>query len=204
LKEGTLPNFASLIRQEVRRLARKESNAAVAPLRKHVAGLRRRVAEQRQKISELERAARTAAAAAAMSGRAPGAAAAEGSAAPIRFSPAWMRKHRAKLGMSRETYAKLLGVSAQSVLVWETGRARPRQKTVETWARLRQMRVRDIKDGLVPSAGAEVAPAKRTRRRRKPARRTKTARRVRAARRPARRAVRRKAKSRRSAARRRR
>jgi DNA-binding transcriptional regulator YiaG len=199
-----LPNFASLIRHEVRRLARKESNAAVAPLRKQVTSLRRRVAEQRAQIVNLERAARTAAAAATMRGRAAGTEAAEAPGAPIRFSPAWMRTHRAKLGMSRETYAKLLGVSAQSVLVWETGRARPRQKTIESWARLRQMRVRDVKDGLLPAAGAEAAPAKRARRRRKPARRTRTARRVRAARRPARRAVRRKKPSRRSAARRRR
>jgi DNA-binding XRE family transcriptional regulator len=186
-----LSTFASLIRSEVLRLARKETRAAVSPLRKQVTSLRRKVAQQRRQIAELTRAARQVTRAPA----APGAAvASDGAPGPkVRFSPRWMRRHRAKLGMSREAYAKLLGASAQSVLGWESGRTRPRQAAIVLWARLRQMRVRDIKSGMARSgakaAMEEAKPRRRRRSRVRPrrVRRTKRAprKRVRAARRRA-------------------
>lgn len=191
-----MPNFAGLIRDEVRRLARKETRAVVSPLRKQINSLRRRVAQQRQLLAKVERAARTAV---RHAGGAPQSREEAGGArSRFRFSAAWMRKHRARLKMSREKYAKLLGSTAQSVLGWESGRTRPRQKTVELWARLRQMGVREIRSALEAMRGEKRTrrrPPRRTRRRparRRPARRS--------ARRPA---ARRKVRSRKSAARRR-
>jgi len=183
-KEDVLPNFASTIRDEVRRLARKESRAAVTPLRKQIHWLRRSLAQQRRALAQMERAARAAA-------RRPAASPSPGEnseGAQVRFSPAWMKKHRARLKMSREKYAKLLGASAQSVLGWESGRTRPRRKTVEAWARLRRMGVREIRNALDALRGG-----KKTRRRlgRRPRRR------------PARAVARRKVRSRRRATRRR-
>lgn len=160
-----MSTFASLIRSEVLRLARKETRAAVSPLRKQVTSLRRNIAAQRQQIAELTRAARQAARAPAATSTAvpPGGA----SGPKVRFSPRWMRRHRAKLGMSREAYAKLLGASAQSVLGWESGRTRPRQATIDLWARLRQMRVRDIKSGMATSGSRAAAEEAKPRRRRR-------------------------------------
>lgn len=160
-----MPNFASMIREEVRRLARKESRAAVMPLRKQIHWLRRRLAQQRKALAQMERATRAAAyraSAAPVVG--------ENSQGHARFSPEWMRKHRTRLKMSREKYARLLGASAQSVLGWESGRTRPRRKTVEVWARLRRMGVREIRSALDALRGGKTRPRRVGRRpRRKPA-----------------------------------
>ena len=187
-----MSTFASLIRSEVLRLARKETRAAVSPLRKQIRQLKHKVAEQRQQISALARSAREAAVRATMTAAAPSTGV-EADGQKSRFSPRWMVKHRTRLGMSRETYAKLLGVSAQSVMGWESGKTRPKQETIDVWARIRQMRVRDLKSGIgVPAAEKQEKPRRRAR-----ARRAGKARRVRA------RATRRRTPSRKSRARRR-
>lgn len=144
------------------------------PLKKQIHSLRRRVAEQRQLLAQVERAAR-AASRAPVSSQGPSE---DSEGARSRFSPAWMRKHRARLKMSREKYARLLGASAQSVLGWESGRTRPRRKTVEAWARLRQMGVREIRNALdavrggkKPRRRARAAARRNVRSRRRTARR---------------------------------
>ena len=113
-----MPNFAGALKGEIRRLARKEVREAVTPLRKLVAGLRKRVAQQRRLIADLQRAARRS----TKNGQAAEAPRSEES--QIRFSPAWVKHHRRKLKMSRRVYAKLIGVSAQSIFGWESGRTR--------------------------------------------------------------------------------
>jgi len=133
-----VPNFAGALKGEIRRLARKEVRATVTPVRKLVAELRRRVAQQRRLIAELERRSRRS----SRSERAAVAPAAEGS--QIRFSPAWVTKHRKKLKMSRRVYAKLIGVSAQSIFGWESGRTRPRRGALESWRRIRGMGKREL------------------------------------------------------------
>ncbi len=168
-----MPNFAGALKGEIRRLARKEVRESVTPLRKLVAGLRRRVAQQRRLIAELERGARRS----TKQGRAAEAPATEES--QIRFSPAWVKRHRKKLKMSRRVYAKLVGVSAQSIFGWEAGRSRPRRSALESWRRIRGMGKRELmamiegKGSGGKRAGRERAGRKRAGRRpgRKPARR---------------------------------
>jgi len=129
-----VPNFAGALKGEITRLARKEVRANVTPLKKLVAGLRRRVAQQRRQISELEKGLRKNAARAGAAVESTG-----GEGTQIRFSPAWVKQHRKKLKMSRRVYAKLVGVSAQSIFGWETGRTRPRRRALESWRRMRSM-----------------------------------------------------------------
>ncbi|HXF59327.1 MAG TPA: helix-turn-helix domain-containing protein [Candidatus Saccharimonadales bacterium] len=135
-----MPNFAGALKGEITRLARKEVRAGVTPLKKLVAGLRRRVAQQKRLIRDLERAVKQRANAAARAVEAP-----DGKGPQIRFSPAWVKQHRKKLKMSRRVYAKLVGVSAQTIFGWETKRARPRRSALEAWRRIRGMGVRELK-----------------------------------------------------------
>jgi len=109
------------------------------PLRKLVAGMRRRLAQQRRLIAELERNARRI----VNTRRTAEASASEES--QIRFSPEWVKAHRKKLKMSRRVYAKLIGVSAQSIFGWETGRTRPRRRALELWRKIRSMGKRELK-----------------------------------------------------------
>jgi DNA-binding transcriptional regulator YiaG len=163
--EVIVPNFAGTLKSEIRRLARKEVRASVMPLRKLVAGLRKRVAQQRRLINDLGRTARRA----VNTAHAPQAAASEES--QIRFSPEWVKAHRKKLKMSRRVYAKLIGVSAQSIFGWETGRTRPRRRALESWRKIRSMGLRELK--ALPGAGK----SERRGRRGKPGKRGKAGRR---------------------------
>src|SRR3989454_3401687 len=146
--EVIVPNFAGTLKSEIRRLARKEVRASVMPLRKLVAGMRRRIAQQRKLIAELERNARRS----GNSARTAEASASEKS--QIRFSPEWVKAHRKKLKMSRRVYAKLIGVSAQSIFGWETGRTRPRRHALELWRENREKGNRELK-ALIGSEGTD-------------------------------------------------
>jgi len=147
-----VPNLAGVLKGEIRRLARKEVRASVKPLRKLVTVLRRRIAEQRRLMVEMERAAKRSIASARKT-----VVASEGP--QIRFSPQWVKAHRKKLGVSRRVYAKLVGVSAQSIFGWETGRTRPRRGALESWRRMRSMGKRELK--ALPGA---AKPGRRGRR----------------------------------------
>lgn len=162
-----MPNFAGVLKSEIRRLARKEAREAVTPLRKLVTALRRRAAQQRKQIAELQRSAKRS----TKSMRAAEAPESEGS--QIRFSPAWVKRHRKKLKMSRRVYAKLVGVSAQSIFGWESGRTRPRRSALESWRRIRGMGVRELRE--MPGVGRPDGRTRRARARKrgKPATRRK-------------------------------
>ena len=150
-----MSNLAGALRDEIRRLARKESRASVGPLRKTVAALRRKVAEQAKLIQELERASKRSVVTAPVE-----ASTATPAGPQIRFSAPWVRKHRKKLGMSRRVYAKLIGVSAQTIFGWESGGTRPRRQALETWRRIRGMGTREVRSMLAaakPSRGKRRA-----------------------------------------------
>ncbi len=143
-----MPNVMGVLRAEIRRLARKETRQEVAALRKHVNAMRRRVAESRRRIQDLESRAKHA------GKRAQGAASesSEGDVKQVRFSPSWVKRHRSKLGMSRRVYAKLLSVSPQTIMGWETGRTRPRRTALRTWRSIRGKGVRELR-ALVAGGG---------------------------------------------------
>ena len=160
-----MPNFAGALKGEIRRLARKEVRETVTPLKKLVAGLRRRVAQQRRLIADLERSVKRS------KSQARAAEAPSSEESQIRFSPAWVKQHRKKLKMSRRVYAKLIGVSAQSIFGWESGRTRPRRGALESWRRIRGMGKREL-TSLIGSEGKDGRKrGARGRKRRAPTRR---------------------------------
>ena len=149
-----MPNVMSVLRAEIRRLARKESKEAVADLKRQVAVMRRRVAAYKKRIADVELMARAAGKRAASAGPAGGSgrregAASEGDGKQIRFSPVWVKSHRRKLSLSRRLYAKLVGVSAQTIMLWETGKSRPRRGALATWRAIRGKGRRELKASLV-------------------------------------------------------
>lgn len=190
-----MPNVMGVLRSEIRRLARKEMKEAVRELKRQVAAIRRRLASTKKRMTDVERTARK-----AVTVR--GAVAARqdsgGNGTQIRFSPRWVKVHRAKLGMSRRVYSKLIGVSPQTILLWESGKARPRRSALAVWRSIRGKGIRELK----AAAGGETrgrrrrrakaaGAVKRARRRAAVRRVRKVARRGRVARRTTRRTVRR-------------
>ncbi|MBE7369337.1 helix-turn-helix domain-containing protein [Ramlibacter pallidus] len=144
-----MPNIATVFKDEIARLARKEVRAqtqelkkASAAYRSHIAALRRRVDALERELKRVGRGGSRAAAAA----QEEGAGAQEGT--PRRFSATRLAAQRRKLGLSAADFATLLGVSGQSVYKWEHGESRPRARQLEAIAALRGIGKREAADRL--------------------------------------------------------
>ncbi|MHB8493918.1 MAG: helix-turn-helix domain-containing protein [Casimicrobiaceae bacterium] len=131
-----MPNIGTLLKQEITRLSRRETRAQVhatkkasAQHRRDIAALKREVAALRRQVALLQQQAL----------RAPSAARAESTTGKPRFVAKGLRSQRKRLGLSAEDYAKLVGVSAQSIYNWERGHATPRAEQVAALAALRGM-----------------------------------------------------------------
>lgn len=55
------------------------------------------------------------------------------------FSPASVRRHRAKLELSRADYARLVDVAMLTIYNWENGRSEPRLEQLERWLEVSKM-----------------------------------------------------------------
>ncbi len=135
-----MPNLASILKQEIARLARKEARAEIAALkrqsvrhRRDIADLKRQVDRQSREIAFLRKQEK---------GRlADGATPKQETT--IRFSPAWLKAHREKLRLSADAYAKLVGVSMLSIYNWESGRTVPRDAQKAKLAAIRDLGKRE-------------------------------------------------------------
>jgi len=134
-----MPNLAGILKEEIRRLARKEIKAELGATRKasvqhrrDIAGLKRQLRDQTKQIAALRRASKSA-----------GKGGPERTAGVTRFSPGWLQAHREKLGLSAADYAALVGVSAQTVYNWESGKSRPQPRQLESWSAVRSLGKRE-------------------------------------------------------------
>lgn len=136
-----MPNVAKVLKDEIARVARKEIRLATSGDRKkfnryrrEISELKRQLANQGRRIAELEK----------LRDRSSSAAGAEKQrGVQVRFSPKWLHSHREKLGLSASDYARLVGVSAQSVYLWEQGKTRPRRSQLESLAEVRSLSKRE-------------------------------------------------------------
>ena len=146
-----MPNIASLLKEEIARVARKQLRTETESLKKassqyrgDIAGLKRRIQALEQQIKRLQKTGG--------SGRASTAAAAadadEGDGRQIRYSAKSLASQRKRLGLSAAALARILDVSALSIYKWESGTTRPRRKQIEAIAQLRGMGRRDAQRKL--------------------------------------------------------
>jgi DNA-binding transcriptional regulator YiaG len=120
-----MPNVASVLRDEIRRLARKEirvmvgsTRKAVAQYRREIAKLKRLLSKQEKSVVRLKR---------QFSERQESAGGKEEPLEGVRFSARSVRAQRRRLGLSAADYGRLVGVSALTVYNWESGKSRPRK-----------------------------------------------------------------------------
>ena len=157
-----MPNVMGVLRAEIRRLARKETKQELSSMKKQLTQTKRLLAESRRRISDLESRAKHV----ARSTRSSAVAREDEEDGPqVRFSPKWVKKHRSKLGMSRQVYAQLVGVSPQTIMGWEAGRTRPRRGALKAWRAIRAKGVRELRSML--ANGGEVSPGAKRRVRRR-------------------------------------
>lgn len=139
-----MPNIASVLKDEIARVARKEVSAEVKTLRKLSAQHRSSIATLRRQIAELEKRVRTLAKAAGRASPMPKASAPSEGGVARRFSASRLAAHRTKLGLSAAGYGALVGVSGATIYNWEQGKGRPGKDKLEALAAVRQMRKADV------------------------------------------------------------
>jgi DNA-binding transcriptional regulator YiaG len=129
-----MPNVASVLRDEINRLARKEIRQQVGPLKKTNVELRRTVAALKSEVTALQRKVRFLE---KQEKRRLEAAPKESTAKRVRFSPRSVKADRKRLGLSAKDYGALVGVSSLTIYSWESGKSKPRAERLAAWARVR-------------------------------------------------------------------
>ena len=136
-----MSDIRKVMNEEIRRLARKEIKAVVAPLLAAGAVQKKRIAELEKRIKALE--AKPSPKAEQPAIVVP-AAQEGGKEKQIRLTADRIRKVRTKLAISQEQFAKILGVNTQSVNFWENGKTSPRLILKKQIAAIRDMGKREI------------------------------------------------------------
>ncbi len=137
-----MANLAAAIKEEIKRLARKEiksqtgsTRQAVAQYRREIAGLKRQVRKQEQKIAFLEAREKKRLLEVPPAG--------EQTARSVRFSARSVKAQRERLGLSAANYAKLIGVTPLTIYNWEQGKTRPRQEQLAALVAVRNIGKRE-------------------------------------------------------------
>ena len=145
-----MPNIATVLKEEIARVARKEIRSELALLkrqsaqyRRDIAAFKRDNADLKRRLDFIERQEK----------KRLGKPVTVHADKQVRFSPAWLKKHREKLGLSAANYARLIDVSPLSVYNWEQGKTQPRQQQVAALAAIRGLGKREAEQRLAMMDG---------------------------------------------------
>lgn len=135
-----MTTFAESLKKEIARVARKELREELGALRKTSLQQRSEIAALKKQIKDLQvQLNRLGRARAEPVRPTPAAAGARGVVPPrgkpgrkVVFTAARLKTQRARLGLTQEQAARLLGVSSLSIWKWESGGAVPRASRVPT------------------------------------------------------------------------
>lgn len=140
-------SLMGVLKDEITRLARKVVKSQITPVQSASATHRRDIAALKRQVASLEKNVRQLMKNAARAERtAPVQAPVSNSSS--RFQARGLKSLRAKLGLSREQFARLAGVSHQSIYNWETETAKPRPAQAAAIAQLRGLGKREAQARL--------------------------------------------------------
>jgi DNA-binding transcriptional regulator YiaG len=148
-----MPNIATVLKEEIARVARKESRGDNQKLKKSSAQYRSDIASLKRRMLALER---LVARLGKPSRRSAGAAVAQDADEPgtrLRFSAKGLASQRKRLGLSAAEAGAIIGVSGQSIYKWEDAKARPRASQLPGIATLRGMSKKEAAAKLAELAG---------------------------------------------------
>jgi DNA-binding transcriptional regulator YiaG len=131
-----MPNVATVLREEIRRLAKKEVKAQMAKLqkasiqyRRDITELKRMLKQQEEELSLFRKQVRQRSEPAS----------AEEELEKVRFSVRSVKAQRRRLGLSAADYGKLVGVSGLTVYNWEHKKTCPREAQLAALVTARQI-----------------------------------------------------------------
>ena len=138
-----MPNIAAVLKDEIRRLAKREiktntssTKGAVATFRRDIAKLKRQVQGQQKEIAFLKTQEHK------RLGTVP--TKDDGELEGVRFSARSAKAQRVRLGLSQPDYAKLVGVSPMTIYNWESGNSRPRKEQLAALVAVRKLGKREV------------------------------------------------------------
>jgi DNA-binding transcriptional regulator YiaG len=141
-----MPNLAATLKEEIRRLARKEIRVQIGATRRAAVQHRKEIAKLKKQLGTQERAI------AAMRTKAAGPVkqVPEDEVIPAgsRFSSRSVKAQRKRLKLSAAEYGKLVGVSAQTIYLWERGEVRPGKVQLANLIAVRGIGRREAADKL--------------------------------------------------------
>ena len=144
-----MPDVASVLKEEIQRLAKKEVRSNVDPLKKQLVDLKRRLRQAERSVANLRKSTQKAVAVVSdQTGVIVPDPESDGDGRQVRVKPDSVRKHRERLRLTQVELAKLIGVTPASVMRWENGQSRPRGAGREAFARVRDMGVREARARL--------------------------------------------------------
>jgi DNA-binding transcriptional regulator YiaG len=138
-----MANIAQVLKEEIRRLAKREIKIETRKLKRatiqyrhDIAQLKRQLADQTKKIAALR------------NGKVKSPAAEEETGEKLRFSARSVKAQRTRLGLSAADYGKLVGVSSLTIYAWEQGRTRPRKAQLAALVAVRGIGKREARKKL--------------------------------------------------------
>ena len=154
-----MSTLAIALKDEIRRLARKEIKAQTGSTTKAVAQFRREIARLKRHTRDLEK--KIAVMGSQSSARTTESGNGEAPDGNLRFSARSAKAQRRRTGLSAADYARLVGVSAITIYNWEQGKSRPRKEQFASLASLRGIgkRAAETKLASLDSKGSK-APVK--------------------------------------------
>ncbi len=138
-------NLIHALRNEITRLAKKETKGQTTALKAASAKYRREIAELKRGTSDLDK--RLAYIEKQERKRAKRPPPPE-LAAGTRFFPKGLKSHRARLGLSAEDYGLLAGVSGKMIYKYERGETKPRRAQVAKLVAVRDLGKREARRRL--------------------------------------------------------
>ncbi|MFH2203118.1 MAG: hypothetical protein ABIJ96_08400 [Elusimicrobiota bacterium] len=161
-----MPDLSTILKSEITRLARRAIHPINAALKKDVAWLKHQAAAHRRQIAQLRHDNQRLMTDLNEKLKAPPKAT-EDEMKHARISPRVIRAQRKRLGLSRENFGKLLRVSGQSVLVWEGGKAKPREAARAALVAIRKLGKREARERLQVIGTANGSPVGRAAKKKK-------------------------------------
>jgi len=138
-------NLASLLNENIRRLARREIRGQTQKTRRLTAQHRRDLAALKRQVAAL---ARTVAFLEKQEQRRVASPPAPQEVKGVRFSARSVKAQRARLGLSAKDFGRLVGVAGLTIYSWESRKTRPRVKQLAGLAAVRRLGKREARQRL--------------------------------------------------------